>query len=195
MERGSGSCRREPPNFLKPATCLGGLGKPQDEFSPSPRPRVKFVAVFCLVACQSSPHRDKPVGGGGNAVVCRLIAVSLWVFFKREAQRSPGLKGKSEEIRQALISEKSATLGAESGSGGHGTRTHNPFGQLISNQPASHSLILRVLAETRTIPWFARSRGSGLPAKRATESPPIPVCDRPYSSQPDWLGKVRKRLV
>ena len=28
-------------------------------------------------------------------------------------------------------------------SGGHGGRTRNPFGQLISNQPASHSLILR----------------------------------------------------
>ncbi len=31
-------------------------------------------------------------------------------------------------------------------SGGHGGRTRNPCGQLISNQPASHSLILQLIA-------------------------------------------------
>gem|GEM_PF-6404046 len=40
-------------------------------------------------------------------------------------------------------------------SGGHGTRTHNPCGQLISNQPASHSLILLQSVSVRGLrkPW------------------------------------------
>ena len=48
-----------------PAIRRCGLGKVPVESSPPPRP-LKMFCCFVVIACQSSPHRDEPDGGGNT---------------------------------------------------------------------------------------------------------------------------------